>query len=200
MVQKSERLGNLRAAPARFEHQHFADETENVSPAFPRRDEQFHFIGEEQQRDLVAVLGGGHRERGGDFGGELALGAAGRAEARRRRNVHGEDGGEFAFLAEAFYERAAEAMRDVPVNVAHIVAGDVFAQLLEIHAAPLEAAQIRAAHRVVHETVRADFDAADGFKQFGDGHGKTRVKAARWKVNVECTRRKNRACTNEPTE
>ena len=63
-------------------------------------------------------------------------------------------------------------MRDVPVNVAHVVAGDVFAQLLEVHAAPLEAAQIRAAHRVVHEAVRADFDAADGFEEFGDGHGK----------------------------
>ena len=63
-------------------------------------------------------------------------------------------------------------MRDVPVNSAHVVAGHVFAQLLEIHAAPLEAAQIGAAHRVVHETVRADFDAADGFEQFGDGHAK----------------------------
>jgi hypothetical protein len=41
-----------------------------------------------------------------------------------------------------------------------------------IHAAPLEAAQIRAAHRVVHEPVRADFHAADGFKPLGDGHGK----------------------------
>ena len=61
-------------------------------------------------------------------------------------------------------------MRDVPVNVAHIVAGDVFAQFLEIHAAPLEMAQIRADHRVVHEAVRADFDAADGFEQFGQRH------------------------------
>ena len=32
-------------------------------------------------------------------------------------------------------------MRDVPVNAAHVVAGHVFAQLLEVHAAPLEAAQ-----------------------------------------------------------
>ena len=63
-------------------------------------------------------------------------------------------------------------MGDVPVNVAHVVAGHVFAQLLEVHAAPLEAAQIRATHRVVLETVRADFDAADGFKEFGEGHGK----------------------------
>jgi len=138
--------------------------------AFARRDEHFHFVGERQQRDLVAVLGGGHRQRGGDFGGELALGAIGRAEAGRRGHIHGEHGGEFAFLAEAFHERAAEAMRDVPVNVAHIVARHVFAEILEIHAAPLEAAQIRAAHRVVHEAVRADFDAADGFEQFGDGH------------------------------
>ena len=40
----------------------------------------------------------------------------------------------------------------------------------EVHAALLEAAQIRATHRVVHEAVRADADAADGFKKLGDDH------------------------------
>jgi hypothetical protein len=170
MIQKTERAGNVRAAPTRLEHQHFPHEPQNVPPAFARRDEQFHLIREQQQRDLIAILGGGHRERGGDLGGELALGAAGRAEAGRRGHVHGEDGGEFALLAEAFHERAAEAVRHIPVNGAHIVAGHVFAEIFEIHAAPLEAAQIRAAHRVVHEAVRADFHAADGLEQFSERH------------------------------
>ena len=93
-------------------------------------------------------------------------------KAGRRGNIHSQHGGQFALLAEAFHERAAEAMRDVPVNVAHVVAGDVFAQFLEIHAAPLEMAQIRADHRVVHEAVRAHFHAADGFEQFSEGHGR----------------------------
>jgi hypothetical protein len=35
-----------------------------------------------------------------------------------------------------------------------------------------------AAHRVIHEAVRADFDAADGFKEFGDGHGKKALNNA----------------------
>ena len=41
------------------------------------------------------------------------------------------------------------------------------AQLLEVHAAPLEVAQIRADHGVVH--------AADGCEQFGEGHEETSV-------------------------
>jgi len=41
----------------------------------------------------------------------------------------------------------------------------------------IEAAQIRAAQRVVHETVRADFDAADGFEKLGNGHGKNLLLA-----------------------
>ena len=48
-------------------------------------------------------------------------------------------------------------------------------QLLEVHAAPLEVAQIRADHRVVHEAVRARLHAADGGEQFGEGHGETSV-------------------------
>ncbi len=69
----------------------------------------------------------------------------------------------------------------------------------EVHAAPLEAAQIRAAHRVVHETIRADFDTADGFKQFGDGHARTRVKAEGRMENEEIFRHKTPACARNPT-
>ena len=50
---------------------------------------------------------------------------------------------EFAFLAEAFHERAAHAIGHVPINVAHVVAGHVFAQLLQVHAAPAKLAQMR---------------------------------------------------------
>jgi hypothetical protein len=64
----------------------------------------------------------------------------------------------------------------------------------------LEAAQIRAAHRVVHETVRADFDSADGFKKFGDGHGEMRIKAEGRMQNEEIFRDETLACVKQSTE
>ena len=78
---------------------------------------------------------------------------------------------QFALLAVALHERPAHAVGDVPVNVPHLVAGDVFAQLLEIHAPAFEMAEIGADHRVVDQPIGAHLDAADGFEQFGDGHG-----------------------------
>src|SRR5205814_1543316 len=60
---------------------------------------------------------------------------------------------------------------DVPIDVADLVAGDVFAQLFEIHAAAFEMAEVSADHGVVDEPVGADFDAADGFEEISDGHG-----------------------------
>ena len=39
VVQKSERDGNIRAATARLEHQHFADEAEQMAAAFARREQ-----------------------------------------------------------------------------------------------------------------------------------------------------------------
>jgi hypothetical protein len=57
------------------------------------------------------------------------------------------DGGERVFLAETFHERPPRAMRDVPVHVAQVVAGDVFAQFPEEQASPLEMAQRRVGHQ-----------------------------------------------------
>jgi hypothetical protein len=48
--------------------------------------------------------------------------------------------------------------------------------------------------------VRADFDAADGFDQFGDGHARTRVMAEGGMENEEIFRRKAPACAKKSTE
>ena len=96
-------------------------------------------------------------------------------------NIHRQDDAQFAFLAKALDERPAHAVGDVPINVAHVVAGHVFAQFLEIHAAPLEMAQVRADHHVIHQPVGADFHPADGFENFLNGHGQfKRARGTRW--------------------
>ena len=154
----------------RLEGEHLADEPQNVAPAFARRQEQLDLVGEQQQRHFVAAARGGNGQRAGDLRRELAFGAAQRTEGRRGRDVHRQHHRQFALLAVALHERPAHAIGDVPINVAHLVAGDVLAQLLEIHAAPLEVAEVGAHHRVVDQAVGAHLDAADGFEQFGDGH------------------------------
>ena len=156
----------------RLEREHFADDAQDVATAFAWRNEQFNLFGEEQQCDFVAVARSGKRQRGGNFGGVFALGKIARTERRRAGDIHRDHRRKFTFFAELFHKRTTEAIGDVPVYVAHVVAGHVFAQLLEVHAAPLEMAQVSTDHRVVDEAVGAQLHAADGFEQFGDGHGK----------------------------
>ena len=81
VIQKAKRAENVCALPARLVHQQFPDDSQNMSATFAGRDEHFNFIRKQQQRHLVAILGGGHGERGGDFSGKLAFAPVGRAEA-----------------------------------------------------------------------------------------------------------------------
>ncbi len=53
------------------------------------------------------------------------------------------------------------ARGDVPVNRAHVVAGLVFAHLVEVHALALEDGMVLARERFVHDAVRAQLDLPD---------------------------------------
>src|SRR6266403_41779 len=63
-----------------------------------------------------------------------------RAKGRRGRNVTRQNHGQLALLAVPLHERTPHAIRDIPIDVAHLVAGDVFAQLLKIHPPALKMA------------------------------------------------------------
>jgi len=73
-------------------------------------------------------------------------------------------------------------MAHVPVNVAHVVAGHVFAKFLEVHAAALEMTEVGADHHVVDDAVGAHFDATHAFEQFSRSHFKSKVQSPKSKV------------------
>ena len=164
----------IRSAPLRLEKQNFADDAQDVAAAFARRNKFFHLIAEKNQPDFVIVANGGEREHRGNFRREFAFGLVARAEQARAAHVHDEHEREFAFLDELLDERMIHPRGDVPVNRAHVVAGLVFAHLVEVHALALEDGMVLARERFGHDAVRAQLDLPDFFENLAGNHGTTK--------------------------
>ena len=62
------------------------------------------------------------------------------------------------------------ARGDVPVNRAHVIAGLIFAHLVEIHALAFEDGMVLAGERFADEPVGANLDLADFLKNFSRNH------------------------------
>ena len=134
-----------------------------MAAAFAGRNEFLHLVAEEDETDLVVVADGGEGEHRGDLRREFSFGLVARAEQARTAHVHDEHEREFAFLDEFLDERMIHPRGDVPVNRAHIIAGLVFAHLVEVHALALEDGMILARERFGHDEVRAQLDLPDFF-------------------------------------
>src|SRR5262245_16111684 len=111
-----------------------------MAAALARRQIQLCVIGKKQQSNLVAAPSRGNREGGGDLSGELAFASLLRAKSGRGRNIDYQHHGQLALLPEALHERSTHSVRNIPVNIADLISGDVFAQLFKIHAAAFEMA------------------------------------------------------------
>ncbi len=174
-----QRLDQICSAPLWLKKQDFADDAQNVAAAFARRDEFLDFIAEQQEADLVVVADGGKGEHGCDLGGEFAFGLRARPKQAGAAHIHNEHERQLAFLDEFFDERMVHPRRDVPVNRAHVVTGLVFAHLIEVHALAFEDGMVLACERFGHDTVRANFNLADFFKDFAGNHGGNSNQAVR---------------------
>ena len=105
-------------------------------------------VGEHDQADLVVVADRGEGEHGGQFRRQLVLDLLAEPNARRRSRPPAASRSARA-PREPLHERMAQPRGDVPVDGANLVAGQVFAHLLELHAVALEHAMVLARERSV---------------------------------------------------
>ena len=140
---------------------------------FARRDGFDDAVAEQDQTDLVLVAQRGKREQTGDFGGQFGFGTRAGTEHLRSRDVDQEHDRQLALLREALDVRVSGAGRDIPVNGADVVAGDIGAHLIEFDAVPLEYRVVITGETIIDQPVGQEFDPADLLHQFlcVDGHG-----------------------------
>ena len=145
-----------------------------MAGAFLGGDDFFDVGGEEDEADTVVVADGGEGEDGGDFGGEIAFELVVAAELLGGADVDEEHDGEFAFFGKFFDVGLSGAGGDVPVDGADVVAGDIFADFVEFHAAAFEGGVVVAGEEVVDGVAGADLNAPNFFDEFfgvEGGHG-----------------------------
>ena len=111
---------------------HPVQEMQHLAPAAPRRDDRVHAIPVEQRADAIAVARQDARQHGDELGRHRLLLQVVRAEVDRRAQVEQEPRGDFALLVVLAHVRRGEARGDVPVDVPHVVAVLVFAEVGEV--------------------------------------------------------------------
>ena len=158
--------------PART--QHVTDHLQRAITPLLRRDEVLDAVGEQDQADLVVVADRAQREHRAQLGRNLALEARDAAELTRGAQVDQQHHRQLALLHVLLDERLPHAGRHVPVDRAHVVAGDVFPDLGELHAAALEHAVVLAGKRAVDQPPRADVNASDLAERLGGQHARRR--------------------------
>ena len=194
-AEEFEGLVDVGGVVLRLEEKNFADDAQDVAAAFAGRDVFLDDVGEEDEADLVVVADGGEGEDGGDLGGEFALGLGAGTERAGAAEVHEEHDGEFAFLDEFFDEGMVHPRGDIPVDGAHVVAGLVFAHLVEVHALAFEHAVVLARERLGHEAVGANLDLADFFEDFAGDHWEGNAEGGM--ANGEWGREKKALCAGQ---
>ena len=108
----------------------------------------------------VAVDGPEQHHQSGEFEQGLALRLGGGTELQAGRILKHEQQRHLALLDEFLPVGFSEARRDVPVNIAHIVAELVFHDLVEFHAATAEGRAVFAAEHIFNSVAHAPLQPA----------------------------------------
>ena len=164
--QKTQALTDVGAAFCRLEVDDLADDAQDVRTAFLGRDELLDLAAEENDTHLVVVLDGRKRQDGCQFGRQVTLRLALRAEVVGTRHVDEQHHRHLTLFLEDLDERFVEAGGDIPVDVADVVAVLVLAHLAEGHTTPFEGAVVLSREDVVREASRLNLDFADFLEYF----------------------------------
>jgi hypothetical protein len=122
---------------------------EHLAPAAARRDHAVDLLAVVQRADAVAAPRQQARQHGDEVGRHVALPDVGRAEVHRLAQVEQEPGGDFAILVELAHVRRLQPCGHVPVDMAHVVAVLVFAQVGDVHAVAAEQRAVVAVQQAV---------------------------------------------------
>jgi len=135
-----EELIEPRALPfrQRWAGHHGVQDGEHLAPAATRRDHVIDARAVEDGADAVAVAREQACEQADEIRRHRALVHVARAEVDRAGKIEQEPGGDLAIFVELAHVRGLQARGHVPVDVAHVVAVLVLAQVGEIQAEAAE--------------------------------------------------------------
>src|SRR5258708_7768750 len=128
-------------------------------------------LGSVEEADAVAVDSAEHHDEAGQLEQRLALGLRTGAELQADAVLEQEEQGDLAFLDEFLAVGLAEAGGDGPVDVADVVAGGVFDNWVELHAAAAEGGAVFAAEHVLHGMAYAPLELLQQRELGGDQRG-----------------------------
>ena len=141
-------VGERRLRQRRLLEQ-IVDQAQHLDAPAARRDRPLDAAAVEDRPDTVAVAREQPRQRRDKIDQHRALQALHRAEVHRRAQVEQEPGGDLAIFDILAHVGRVHARGDVPVDVANIVFGLVFAQVGKVDPVAVEQAAIIALQQAI---------------------------------------------------
>ena len=141
-----------------------ADDGEDMALALLGRDKLLDFIGEEYAAHLVVVLRSREGQHCRNLGDDVLLQAIGCTKRARVAHIDQEHHRQLALLLINLDVGLRRAGRNVPVNIAHIVAGTILPHLRKRHTASAESSVILSRKDLVRQTSGLNLDFANSFE------------------------------------
>lgn len=143
-----------------LELQKFAYDIEDVLAAFLGRNELFHLVREEDHTYLVVILYCTEGKSGSNLCKHLTFHLGESTKLERSADIHEKHDGELAFFLENLDVRFAKTCRDIPFNIAYVIAVLVLAHLGKSHTTTLERRMVFAGKDVGRESAGLDLNPA----------------------------------------
>ncbi|MNS88401.1 hypothetical protein D3C72_1223720 [compost metagenome] len=161
LLQQVAQAGLARAGRRRGVHA--VEHVQQLAPARTRRDHHRSLAGGaaiEHGADAVAVARQQQRHHRGEVGEQVALAHRARAELDRAAQVQHEPRGDVAVFLELAHVRGLQPRGHVPVDMAHVVAGAVFAQVGQVEPEAAEQRAVVALQQPVEAAHHGPFEPA----------------------------------------